>query len=301
MDKTKTKLIISLIIIFGVGVVVFYLRSTPDYSSPRAKSNEDSSAKGDNGSREPSDPRSEKNEDSPRNNDEDRIPRATEDKGAGESFTPPSSTKKLSTPLPGGKKGSLGLGFELDLELDTGFDFKERPDIASFYHMYDPVDKFGIELLYHPTPQPVVDKMLKMAKVSKKDVVYDLGCGDGRIVITAARNYGAEGVGIDINPKRIRESEENAKINGVSDRVNFKLGSVFEEDLSKATVVMIYLFPDLVKKLEPILKTSLRPGTRVVCHEFHLYEWEHDKKVTIKNKGKAHNLFLYTVPKQKAD
>lgn len=297
MNKTKTKLIISLIVIFGVGIVVFFLRGISNFDSPLVENDGDSSANEGKGSRESSVPRSERTGDTEGDNDEDRITRATEVKGAGKPFTPPSSTKKLSTPRP----GTSSLDLDLDLELDTRFDFKERPAIASFYHMYDPVDKFGIELLYHPTPQPVVDKMLKMAHVSKKDVVYDLGCGDGRIVITAAKTYGAKGVGIDINPKRIRESEENAKLNGVSDRVEFKLGSVFEEDLSKATVVMIYLFPDLVKKLEPILKTSLRPGTRVVCHEFHLYEWEHDEKVTMKNKDKTHNLFLYTVPKQKAD
>jgi SAM-dependent methyltransferase len=123
------------------------------------------------------------------------------------------------------------------------------------------------DVIYVPTPQPVVDAMLEMAKVTGQDVVYDLGCGDGRIPITAAQKYGARGVGIDIDPRRIFEANENAKAAGVTDKVTFLNQDLFTSDFSEATVVTLYLLPSLNEKLIPQLK-KLKPGTRIVSHAF---------------------------------
>ena len=120
---------------------------------------------------------------------------------------------------------------------------------------------------YVPTPQPVVDAMLAMARVKAADVVYDLGCGDGRIPITAAQKFGARGVGIDIDPRRIEDAVENAKLAGVSKRVTFLNQDLFSIDFSEATVVTLYLLPSLNEKLIPKLK-ALKPGTRIVSHAF---------------------------------
>jgi ribosomal protein L11 methylase PrmA len=130
-----------------------------------------------------------------------------------------------------------------------------------------------------PTPDAVVDGMLKLAKVGKNDVVYDLGCGDGKIVIAAAR-LGARGVGVDIDPQRIKEANANAAKAGVTDRVQFILGDIFDPNvkISDATVVTLYLLPSLNGKLQPRLQTELKPGTRVVSHAFHgMTNWEPDR------------------------
>jgi len=127
---------------------------------------------------------------------------------------------------------------------------------------------------YVPTPQEVVHAMLKVANVGKDDVIYDLGSGDGRIVITAAREYGASGVGIDINPRRIREARENALQNMVTDRVYFVEGDLFTADISEATVVTLYLLYELNIKLRPKLLSELKPGTRIVSHAFSMGDWE---------------------------
>src|SRR5678810_1455065 len=124
------------------------------------------------------------------------------------------------------------------------------------------------DVIFVPTPQEVVDVMLKLAKVTKNDVVYDLGSGDGRIPITAAKTYGARAVGIDIDPQRIREANENLKIAGVSDRVKFLNQDLFTTDISGATVVTLYLLPSLNVKLIPKLNKELKPGTRIVSHAF---------------------------------
>src|SRR6266496_1982173 len=124
------------------------------------------------------------------------------------------------------------------------------------------------DVIFVPTPQEVVDAMLKLAKVTKNDVVYDLGSGDGRIPITAAKTYGARAVGIDIDPQRIREANENLKAAGVGDRVKFLQQDLFTADVSEATVVTLYLLPTLNLKLLPRLNSQLKPGTRVVSHSF---------------------------------
>ena len=133
------------------------------------------------------------------------------------------------------------------------------------------------DVIYVPTPQNVVDAMLKMANVTAKDVVYDLGSGDGRIPITAAQKYGARAVGIDINPDRIKEAEANLAKANVSDKVRFMNADLFETDLSPATVITLYLLPSLNQKLIPKLK-QLKPGTRIVSHSFDMgTEWPPEK------------------------
>ena len=136
-----------------------------------------------------------------------------------------------------------------------------------------------LDVPYVPTPQEVVERMLAMARVGKNDVLYDLGCGDGRIVVTAAKTRGARGTGIDLNPVRIAEAKENAKAAGVADRVNFKVGDLFQADVSPATVVTLYLLPSVNVKLRPRLWQQLKVGTRVVSHAFDMGpEWPPGKK-----------------------
>ena len=132
------------------------------------------------------------------------------------------------------------------------------------------------DVIYVPTDQAVVDEMLRMAKVAKDSVVYDLGCGDGRIVITAARRYGARGVGIDIDPDRIAESKENARSAGVAGRVRFVQADLFQTDFHEATAVMLYLLTSLNVRLRPILLRQLKPGTPVVSHDFMMGDWQPD-------------------------
>jgi len=134
---------------------------------------------------------------------------------------------------------------------------------------------------YVPTPDDVVVEMLQLARVDRDDLVYDLGCGDGRFVITAARVFGARGVGVDIDPDRIRESEENARRAGVTDRVKFFVQDLFQTDIREATVVTLYLFPDLNLKLRPKLFRELRPGTRVLSYKYDMGEWEPDSQRTV--------------------
>jgi len=133
------------------------------------------------------------------------------------------------------------------------------------------------DVIYVPTPQNVVDAMLKMANVTAKDVVYDLGSGDGRIPITAAEKYGARGVGIDINPERIKEANSNLAKSKAGDKVRFLNQDLFETDLSPATVITLYLLPSLNQKLIPKLK-QLKPGTRIVSHSFDMgTDWPPEK------------------------
>jgi SAM-dependent methyltransferase len=131
---------------------------------------------------------------------------------------------------------------------------------------------------YVPTPHDIVDRMLKLAQVTRHDVVYDLGCGDGRIVIAAAKQYGARGVGVDIDPKRIEESIANAKAAGVEQLVEFRLQDAMTVDVSPATVVTLYLLSSSNAKLRPILTRQLRPGARIVAHAFSMgASWPADR------------------------
>ena len=149
---------------------------------------------------------------------------------------------------------------------------------------------------YVPTPQPVVDKMLELAAVTKDDVVYDLGSGDGRIVITAAKKYGVRGVGVDIDPERIKEANANAVLAGVSDRVKFLEQDLFKTDLKEATVVTLYLLPEVNLKLRPKLWQELKPGTRVVSHAFDMGDWAPQQKVEVEGK----TIYYWVVPKDAA-
>jgi SAM-dependent methyltransferase len=130
---------------------------------------------------------------------------------------------------------------------------------------------------YVPTSPETVSAMLKLAGVQKNDLVMDLGCGDGRIVITAAKEYGAHGIGVDIDPDRIREAKENAEREGVANLVEFRQGDLFDANLRKATVVTLYLLPNVNMKLRPKLWRELKPGTRVVSHSFDMEDWKPDK------------------------
>ena len=148
---------------------------------------------------------------------------------------------------------------------------------------------------YVPTPQEVVDRMLQLASLQKGDLVFDLGCGDGRIPITAARVYGARGVGVDIDPQRIAEANANAKQAGVSHLVSFRLQDAMTTDLREATVVTLYLLSASNLKLRPILTKQLRPGARIVSHSFSMGDWQADKVDTFTDaSGNRRTLYLWT-------
>lgn len=150
---------------------------------------------------------------------------------------------------------------------------------------------------YVPTPNEVVTQMLQIANVKKDDVLYDLGSGDGRIVITAAQKYGTRGVGIDINPERISEANANARAAKVTDRVQFRQQDLFKTDLSEATVVTLYLLPNINVKLRPQLFKQLKPGTRIVSHDFDMGEWKPERVVQVQGPTREHTLYYWVVPK----
>ncbi|MCC7416065.1 MAG: class I SAM-dependent methyltransferase [Acidobacteria bacterium] len=147
------------------------------------------------------------------------------------------------------------------------------------------------DVIYVPTPQDVVDAMLDLAGVKPGDVVYDLGCGDGRFVISAAKR-GARGVGVDIDPDRIEEATMNARRAGVTSRVKFITADLFETDIHEATVVTLFLLPDLNVKLRPRLLAELRPGARVVSHLFDMGGWKPDRTITASDGP----VYLWTIP-----
>lgn len=149
---------------------------------------------------------------------------------------------------------------------------------------------------YVPTPSKVVEEMLNIAGVTGNDILYDLGSGDGRIVITAAQKFGTQGVGIDINPKLIQEAFNNAQKAGVTDRVQFLQQDLFKADLSKATVVTLYLLRSVNLKLRPKLLKELKPGTRIVSHSFDMGDWKPDRVVIVDNGDRKHVLFYWVVP-----
>jgi len=150
----------------------------------------------------------------------------------------------------------------------------------------------NLDVPYVPTKQEVVEEMLKLANVKPGDVVYDLGCGDGRIVITAAKKFGATGVGVDLNPQRIEEANANAQAAGVSGKVKFIEGDLFEFDFSEADVVTMYLLPSVNLKLRPKLLSELKPGSRIVSHDFDIGDWEAEQTVEVGND----TVYLWTVP-----
>jgi ribosomal protein L11 methylase PrmA len=151
------------------------------------------------------------------------------------------------------------------------------------------------DVIFVPTPHEVVEDMLRLANVRKGDVLYDLGSGDGRIAITAAKKYGIKAVGIDIDPERIREANENARKAGVANLVEFRQQDLFKADFREATVVTLYLLPDLNVKLRPRLWEELKPGTRIVSHQFDMGTWKPDKR--LESNGRV--VYFWTIPAKK--
>ena len=173
---------------------------------------------------------------------------------------------------------AAGSGLALDGALRAQLDRGERnPDV-----------------IFVPTPQEVVEDMLRLANVRKGDVLYDLGSGDGRIPVTAARLYGVRGVGIDIDPERIREAQDNARKNGVEALVQFRQADLFKADFREATVVTLYLLPDLNVKLRPRLLAELKPGTRIVSHQFDMGDWKPAKKL----ESNGRTVYFWVVPER---
>src|SRR5260370_3756535 len=158
------------------------------------------------------------------------------------------------------------------------------------------------DVTYVPTTEEAVKAMLKLADVKTSDIVYDLGCGDGRIVIAAAREYGAHGVGIDINAERIAEAKENAKKAGVENLVRFEENDLFDADIHQASVVTLFLLSSVNLKLRPKLLKDLKPGTRIVSNTFGMDDWKPDKELTLDDTGDdiglSHKFFLWIVPQR---
>ena len=148
------------------------------------------------------------------------------------------------------------------------------------------------DIHFVPTPDEVVVEMLRLADVKATDIVYDLGSGDGRIVITAARRFGARGVGIDLDPKLVAQATKNAEQAGVAERVRFFEADIFEADISNATVVTLYLLTSINERLRPKLLRELKPGTRVVSHQFRMGDWRPDREIVVDYRP----LFLWRVP-----
>ena len=154
-----------------------------------------------------------------------------------------------------------------------------------------------LDVPFVATPQETVDRMLSMAKVGPNDYLIDLGSGDGRIPIAAAKKFGTKAMGVDLNPVRIAESNANAKEAGVTDKVEFKQGDLFQQDISKASVLTMYLLPDINLKLRPKIWSDLKPGTRIVSHAFSMGDWTPDATTTAPD-GR-NTVYLWIVPDPK--
>jgi len=152
------------------------------------------------------------------------------------------------------------------------------------------------EVPYVPTDDRVVAEMLAVANVGKDDVLYDLGSGDGRIVITAAKKFGTRGVGVDIDPERVKEANENAAKAGVTDRVRFVQQDLFQTDFREATVVTLYLLPSVNMRLRPKLLSDLKPGTRVVSHNYDMGDWTPLKTIVVTLPEDTHTVYYWVVP-----
>ncbi len=160
-----------------------------------------------------------------------------------------------------------------------------------------------LDVPYVPTKPEAVDAMLKLANVTKADILYDLGCGDGRIVIAAAKQYGAHGVGLDIDPERIKEARENAKKEGVESLVRFEENDLFKADIHGATVVTLFLLSSINLKLRPKLLSELRPGTRIVSNTFDMGDWKPEKEFSVGPEDEigylSRPLYFWIVPQHK--
>jgi SAM-dependent methyltransferase len=153
-----------------------------------------------------------------------------------------------------------------------------------------------LDVPFVPTPYEVIEDMLRFAELKKGDVLYDLGCGDGRIVIEAAKRAGIRAVGIDIDPQRIEESRENAKLVGVENLVEFRRQDIFEADFSEATVVTMYLLPSVNIRLRPKILSTLKPGTRIISHSFDMDDWQADRMTYVAVDLYAHTVYFWIVP-----
>ena len=153
-----------------------------------------------------------------------------------------------------------------------------------------------LDVIFVATDLEIVSAMLNLAKVTRDDVVYDLGCGDGRIVIAAAKELGARGVGVDLDPQRIREAQANAVRAGVAERVTFRVQDIFETDIKPATVVTLFLSPELNARLRPKLTTELEPGSRIVSHRYGIGDWVPERTVTLEVRGTRNHIFLWRLP-----
>jgi SAM-dependent methyltransferase len=153
-----------------------------------------------------------------------------------------------------------------------------------------------LDVIFVATDLEIVNAMLTLAGVTRDDVVYDLGCGDGRIVIAAAKEFGARGVGVDLDPQRIREARANAARAGVADRVTFRVQDIFDTDIQTATVVTLFLSPELNARLRPKLTSQLKPGSRIVSHRYGIGDWVPEKTVTLNVRETRNHIFLWRAP-----
>lgn len=153
-----------------------------------------------------------------------------------------------------------------------------------------------LDVIFVATDLEIVNAMLTLANVTRDDLVYDLGCGDGRIVIAAAKEFGARGVGVDLDPRRIREAQANAVRAGVADRVTFRVQDIFDTDIQAATVVTLFLSPELNARLRPKLTSQLEPGSRIVSHRYGIGDWVPEKTRTVMVSETRNHIFLWRVP-----
>jgi SAM-dependent methyltransferase len=159
-----------------------------------------------------------------------------------------------------------------------------------------PAAPVKLDVIFVATDLTIVNAMLTLAGVTRDDVVYDLGCGDGRIVIAAAKEFGARGVGVDLDPQRIREAEANALRAGVADRVTFRVQDIFDTDIQPATVVTLFLSPELNARLRPKLTSRLKPGSRIVSHRYGIGDWVPERAVTLSVRETRNHIFLWRLP-----
>ncbi len=192
-------------------------------------------------------------------------------------------------------KGSIRVRYKLDPGLPFSFRYDEKDQLELYDGSHGREDAVDLAP-YVPTPLGVVESMLQMAEVDENDVVYDIGCGDGRIVVMAARRFGARGVGIDLDPKKLQEARRNAREAGVEALVEFRQEDAVISDYSEATVVTMYLLPESNKLLRPILERQLKEGARVVSHNYDIPGWE-DREAGYESieawDGESHSIYLY--------
>jgi SAM-dependent methyltransferase len=160
----------------------------------------------------------------------------------------------------------------------------------------EPAAPVKLDVIFVATDLTIVNAMLTLAGVTRDDIVYDLGCGDGRIVIAAAKEFGARGVGVDLDPQRIREAQANAVRAGVADRVTFHVQDIFDTDIQPATVVTLFLSPELNARLHPKLTSRLKPGSRIVSHRYGIGDWVPERAVTLSVRETRNHIFMWRVP-----